>query len=399
MYAPQEAEWMTIAALLEHARAHDPKITARTLEGWRHEGLLPRSRRIGQNGQAPVHGVPASSAAQLDALMFWRRHTKNPDALRVLLWVDGWDIDLEAVRGSLAATLTGINERLRDELGACVGGLAELARRAASQRRGNTVIPRLRGVPEVVRARVADLLLAPILGRAATPPTRDEAIAAIRLTGIDPRKSRNVGLPRPFPAGPPEMLFAAAGQLPGIDRLIALVAESNPEELRAARVGANVMVVQLPVFATLITAVFREGTGTPIELARGLRDKPLAYPLAAAFCLALARAGLLGGLEHVERALAPFAGLADQVAAARSAPRELLAANLEGNPRGRRRVLGAIEGPSLDDAQATLRRQGPYATRTAEIEHVDPVPAADPGSQSTVHAVEMRTAEYRRPHR
>src|SRR4051812_14812411 len=110
---PAGVEWVTIEQLLAYARERDPTITERAFELWRSEGLLPHPHRIGHRGKAPIYGFPAAARLQLDALLFWRHHTKNPDWLRVVMWVDGWPIELGRARASLITTLTNISDRLR----------------------------------------------------------------------------------------------------------------------------------------------------------------------------------------------------------------------------------------------------------------------------------------------
>lgn len=55
----------------------DPAVTERTLEHWRHQGLLPHPKWSGQDGKKPVWTYPAVTVDQLRALLHWRRQTKS----------------------------------------------------------------------------------------------------------------------------------------------------------------------------------------------------------------------------------------------------------------------------------------------------------------------------------
>jgi hypothetical protein len=44
---------------------------------------------------------PAVAVPQLLALLRWREHTKDPDTLRLILWVEGYQIRTSDVRAAL----------------------------------------------------------------------------------------------------------------------------------------------------------------------------------------------------------------------------------------------------------------------------------------------------------
>lgn len=101
---------LTTAGLL--ATASDPAITARTLEYWRNQGLLPKAERTGQDGKRPQWTYPPQAADQLRALLRLRAKTRDPDILRAALWFEGYPMDLDRVRASMGAVLREFSSRL-----------------------------------------------------------------------------------------------------------------------------------------------------------------------------------------------------------------------------------------------------------------------------------------------
>src|ERR1700677_2575376 len=71
-------------------------VSDRMLETFRAQGLMPRPRRVGYRGRAPIWRYPPGADRQLLALLGWREHTKDPDVLQVLLWLDGFPISAAA---------------------------------------------------------------------------------------------------------------------------------------------------------------------------------------------------------------------------------------------------------------------------------------------------------------
>ncbi|MGA2166079.1 MAG: MerR family transcriptional regulator, partial [Solirubrobacteraceae bacterium] len=107
-------ERVTTAELLDVAQ--DQGVTARTLEYWRHEGLLPKAERTGQTGKRPEWTYPAEAIDQLATLLRLREKTRQPDTLRVALWFEGFPIDTGRVRASIAAALRDMLELLTKEI-------------------------------------------------------------------------------------------------------------------------------------------------------------------------------------------------------------------------------------------------------------------------------------------
>ena len=116
--------------LLALAGETDSLVTERTLEFWRHQGLLPHPERSGQDGKRPVWTYPPETVDQLRALLHLRQQAKDPNVLRAALWYDGYAIETTRVRSSISAYL----RQLRD---ICE---KELAKRAGTSRRPNSTL-------------------------------------------------------------------------------------------------------------------------------------------------------------------------------------------------------------------------------------------------------------------
>ena len=68
---------LTTAQLLAVATELDPSVTARRLEFWRNQGLLPHPERTGQDGTRPIWTYPPQAENELRALLRLREATKN----------------------------------------------------------------------------------------------------------------------------------------------------------------------------------------------------------------------------------------------------------------------------------------------------------------------------------
>lgn len=105
------------AALLQAAAHAGSAISDRMLETFRAQGLIPHPRRVGYRGHAPVWRYPPGTDRQLAALLRWRRHSKDPDLLKVLLWLDGFAIPPSAARDAFARQLRVMTKIMEREIG------------------------------------------------------------------------------------------------------------------------------------------------------------------------------------------------------------------------------------------------------------------------------------------
>src|SRR5438477_12568580 len=88
------------AALRRAAADEGLPVSDRLLETLRRDGLVPRPTRVGYRGRSPVWVYPAVAVPQLLALLRWRGHTKDPGTLRLILWVEGYQIPTAEVRAA-----------------------------------------------------------------------------------------------------------------------------------------------------------------------------------------------------------------------------------------------------------------------------------------------------------
>ena len=111
----------------------------RTLEHWREARLLPRPRRDAQGAWR----YPPAAEAQLRRLLHWRGRARTLNAVRVVLWLEGYAIELDDVRLALktlvANAAAAIRHELhsRDDLAATIDGLA----RRLARMRGRAPFP------------------------------------------------------------------------------------------------------------------------------------------------------------------------------------------------------------------------------------------------------------------
>lgn len=91
-------KWLDSSALIVAAAEAGFQIAARSLEHWRHRGLLPRPQRAGR----PARWLnPPGTSDQLIALLQARETTKALDLLTLALWIDGFAIETGTARSAL----------------------------------------------------------------------------------------------------------------------------------------------------------------------------------------------------------------------------------------------------------------------------------------------------------
>jgi hypothetical protein len=357
MNNPDGEPFVTTGEMLAQARRLEPTITSRGLEEFRTQGLMPSAQRIGQQGKRPIYGYPASAARQLDALLQWRHVEKNPDWLRVLMWVDGWPIDLPRAHASMIKLI----RVMRDEL-ARVGlvgdpaAVAEAARSLANRRGKNTPIPRRRGVSVQQRAQTIEGILDSFLTDHAVAGNDPHADQMLTAMGVDSRKAARNNLPTFTLAESPDPVFGDPN-IVHVDRLVEAIETASEAELRNAQRAANLMVVRMPITAALIKAM-TGGSGTPIDILAPSRDQPGAYLLSVAFVIALDRAGLTG-LKEIGTELAHLDDVINNLKIVAEMDPEQLRANLASTPGGLATLRRFLANIPLAELDATYQRQGP----------------------------------------
>lgn len=246
MYHPDgsTSERLQIAQLLDLAAETDPSVTERTMEFWRHQGLLPRPHRSGQNGKTPLWTYPPEAANQLRALLRLRHQTKDPNVLRAALWYDGHSIDDARVRSSIIAYLSQMRDSCEKELAKrssmaddpearwqAIRAVAELM----AKKRGKG-FPRFSRQALSERTDAIALTLGLVLGdEQAMQHLEANAPAVERLIGVERGRRFRPGGAGPWLDGPAEEGLESFAQMGSLPRLIAVVDAATDEQLEVAR--------------------------------------------------------------------------------------------------------------------------------------------------------------------
>src|SRR6266487_5920882 len=194
------------------------EISDRMLESFRTQGLIPRPRRTGYRGRMPVWKYPAGTDRQLGALVRWRQHSKNPDLLKILLWLDCFAFRPSAVRDSLSRQLRSMTETMEQAISqqarrldldpaddAARDQAIDALARTLSAMRGATSIPRRSRVPVGDRAHAMALILRMFGLGQVIDGTSAEAATMERVIGVAPNGRRNtIAESAPWLTGPAE---------------------------------------------------------------------------------------------------------------------------------------------------------------------------------------------------
>jgi len=292
------------------AAANDPSVTTRTLEYWRHEGLLPKAERTGQQGKRPEWTYPVEAIDQLVTLLRQRSKTKDPDLLRACLWFDGYPLDVARVRTSITAVLSCSLEAMTKEIEKRrdVGASGDDANWAAleqvgrtlARRRGSNALPRYGRQPQVERERAVTLALGLVLGDAgASARLEEDASRVERMIGLDRGRRPHAGLPAWLNGPPDEGLtgFANFGSWPA---LIETMRTASDEELAASRGLARIMLDGMTAFARIANAFTGMENPAGFGAISVFRDDPMAAVWLVSFVIAAARSSELSeGLRTV----------------------------------------------------------------------------------------------------
>jgi hypothetical protein len=286
---------LTTAELL--AAGDDPELTTRTLEYWRQEGLLPKATRTGQDGKRPEWTYPAEAADQLATLLRLRKKTKQPDTLRVALWLEGHPIDSSRVQASVASDLRRLLGVMTKEVDKCRrladgsevstwAALEQIARRWA-RKRGPKAPPRYGRQKLADRERAMTLAFGLALGvDGAAEHVKEDARLIERMIGLDRGRNPRGGLPALLdgPAGEALTGFASLCSLPA---LIHAVESTASDEFAASRVLAGVFVNGLVTFARLTDALAVTENAIGLGAIETLHDDPNTAVWVIAFIVAV----------------------------------------------------------------------------------------------------------------
>jgi DNA-binding transcriptional MerR regulator len=271
------------AQLLDLAGETDRSVTERTLEYWRHQGLLPRPERSGQNGKRPVWDYPSETGDQLRALLRLRQQSKDPNVLRAALWYDGYPIETPRVRDSINTYLHQLRDICEKELTKRAGTTDDPAARWQAIQAVSRVMAgrRAKGFPRLGRQALAErstgiaLTLGLLLGdEEAMRHLEADAPAVERLIGVDRGRRFRPNGAGPWLDGPPEEGLASFANMGSLDRLITVVDSASDKELEIARNLARTLLGGISAFSRIADAFDGRDNASGMAGMRMLDDDP-----------------------------------------------------------------------------------------------------------------------------
>ncbi len=165
----EEHPWLTVDQLLALAAAegfNPPEITARKIERWRKEGLLPPPRRISLGRPLGTRSeYPPGTDQQLLALCRLRRRFPHDlDAVRFGLWYERYPLPIDGVKQSMEQLLRPITQILplneSDPLDAAEQLVSQKQSKPRRSSSGRHYLKQLRNADEVNAVLTAVLQLA-----------------------------------------------------------------------------------------------------------------------------------------------------------------------------------------------------------------------------------------------
>jgi hypothetical protein len=349
--------------LLRLAQATEPSVTERMLELWRHQDLLPKAERTGQDGARPVWTYPGEAVGQLQALLRLRTATKDPNLLRSGLWFEGYPVPTARALASMIAVLRKVQANVDKELtkrAAPQGSDLEQGRsRALADVAHDLAARRGRGLPRFGRqsledrARGLEALFRLGMGEEPAPAQLDDQTAAAveRVMGVDQaRRYRPLGV-EPWLTGPRAEGLATFQQFGSLPRLIEALESADEQEFEQARPFARTILTGVAAFSQLADAFAGYSNASGLAAFEALKDEPLISVMAIAFVISVMRFSEMAiNMQDVNAALVgsilPAEAQARRLAAMPEAEREARISKLPWPEQRRiRRLIGTFEKP------------------------------------------------------
>jgi hypothetical protein len=316
------------ADLLAIAQTHDPKITSRTLEFWRHQDLLPHAKRVGQDGARPIWTYPAEAADQLCALLRLRAATRDPDLLRAALWLGGYPVPVIRAQHSMITVFRKLQADIEKELtkrsvtdeehgrGQV---LAEVARDMAASRKGP--IPRFARQSLADRTTAFETILK--LGLGETLPLQELATNADqveRVMGLHRGRHYRPNGVGPWLMGPADEGLALVQELGSLPKLTETLETATSDELEQARPFVRTLLTGIAAFSQMADAFAGYHNAAGLAAAVALKESPLIPVMILAWVISALRSETLtSNMTEVNEALTssvfPVADRARQLAA------------------------------------------------------------------------------------
>jgi len=336
---------LTTLQLLAVATETDPTITARRLEFWRGEGLLPHPERTGQNGTRPVWTYPPETAGQLRALLRLRESTKDPDVLRAALWFDGYSVPTARAR---TATMNYIRqicvamERMlqhqvpEEDLGndKVRSAALEQVAHVLARKRGKS-LPRHERQSQVERDRALTMMLGLALNDSSLGNVSDEqdAAAVETLLGVTPGRKLRIGDAGPWLSGPAVDGLADFGKFGNVAALIEAVESIDDAALEVARTNARLLLHGVSFAARLADAFTGRPNVTGMTALAEIGQSPEAGIWLTALLASLGQSPAhADNIAQIARALTELQVTEDQVRAIAAMPEHVRAGVLKGLP-------------------------------------------------------------------
>lgn len=235
--------------LLELAEGEGQPVKASTLASWRRRGLLPHPRR--SPGARSRYLYPQGTGNQLRRLLYWRARSKRLYLIAVALWVEGFPIRRDVIRGALVEFTVNWGKGVEQILfaQANVEASSEALARTLARQRSRAPIPRLSRMRQADRERAYAYLTAVMLGLEEQAAGRSHDLPHVqRLFGF--RRGHDGGLADQFPLDDLEGLGRQL--LPSSAKPI--LARASGAELELVRRGIAMMVNWLPRLGSVLLA-------------------------------------------------------------------------------------------------------------------------------------------------
>jgi hypothetical protein len=219
---------------------------------WVMAGLLPRTRMESLGWRRGFSSaVDERLFDQVVALCRFRQLTNRTDRLRMLLWMEDWDVDPALVQRDVLTCLNGLPKRKPRE----DGGMDALY--AGIQRRAPGFLRRL-GLRRTKRSTAVDGVFAAAslgLGAAADVERRSVALL-VRAFGLDRALRDRVGDSGPWLTGDLAADLRSFARMRPLTRIYARVASLTLDELQGIRAYARFVALDLPLFARVLELRF-----------------------------------------------------------------------------------------------------------------------------------------------
>lgn len=348
-------------ALLHAATAAGLRVSARLLETLRAQRLIPRPTRSGYQGRTPMWTYPPGSDRQLIDVLRWREQTKDPDILRILIWLDGFSIPAADIRASLirwAEKITGVLERtLRDYAGktnldpaspaARDQAVGQIAREAAAKRKPG-VVPRHGRVTSADRERAMALMLRTFgLGQPVDGDREEQARNIEQVLGMSPGRRRRIDGQGPWLTGPASDLLDAA-DIVALPRLLETVRTATDADVEAARQTVIAIFRHLPLMVRFIDAAMGKDNYFGLAGVRIFDQQPEHVPYVLLVTIAMFRAGWTDNILSLTEALGAAPELAEGMQRILALPTQTLQANLDGKPAELRERIDRLINAATD---------------------------------------------------